>query len=290
MSTIFHITPRAHWETAILRGHYLPQDYKEEGFIHASLPRQLPAVAERHYKNQKDLVLLEIETELVKSKIVFEGVTDKFPHIYGELNLDSVINIHNFDLKEPPPGTAFVGETYVRPARTQDAGEIANCHLNSWREIYQGLIPKDFLDELPLSFKRRQDFWREHISSGASYVIVAESEQHGVVGFINVGDSRENFFSEYGELRALYLLRKYQDRGIGKKLLQLGFSQLESKGFTSAYCWVLEGNPTIKFYEKTGAKMGSKNKTINLGKEIREVSCEWENLSDYRVNLTQKTL
>ncbi|MEZ4741946.1 MAG: hypothetical protein R3B45_05785 [Bdellovibrionota bacterium] len=36
----------------------------------------------------------------------------------------------------------------IRKARIEDAAEIANVHINSWREAYRGLLPESFLDFL----------------------------------------------------------------------------------------------------------------------------------------------
>ena len=34
---------------------------------------------------------------------------------------------------------------------------------------------------------------------------------------------------------------------------------------SKAYCWVLEGNPTIKFYEKSGAVFNGMEKPLEIG-------------------------
>ena len=40
----------------------------------------------------------------------------------------------------------------IRKAHLEDAAEIANVHINAWREAYQGLISQSFLDDRPLYF------------------------------------------------------------------------------------------------------------------------------------------
>lgn len=39
-----------------------------------------------------------------------------------------------------------VADTIIRKATIEDAAEIANVHLNSWREAYRNLLPQDFLE------------------------------------------------------------------------------------------------------------------------------------------------
>ena len=41
----------------------------------------------------------------------------------------------------------------IRKATFEDSAEIANVHINSWREAYINLIDQEFLDERPLYFK-----------------------------------------------------------------------------------------------------------------------------------------
>lgn len=43
----------------------------------------------------------------------------------------------------------------IRKATEEDAAEIANVHINSWREAYKGLLEEDFLNDRPLQFKNR---------------------------------------------------------------------------------------------------------------------------------------
>ena len=49
----------------------------------------------------------------------------------------------------------------IRKASVDDAAEIANVHINSWREAYKGLLPQEFLDERPLNFKNRYELWKK---------------------------------------------------------------------------------------------------------------------------------
>ncbi|MDB5074205.1 MAG: hypothetical protein JWO42_384 [Chloroflexi bacterium] len=81
------------WEAARIAGFYTPPDYAAEGFIHASTPRQLPAVAAKHYHGRSNLVLLYVDAAMVRAEIRYEGRAggEQYPHIYGPLNVDAVI-------------------------------------------------------------------------------------------------------------------------------------------------------------------------------------------------------
>jgi hypothetical protein len=93
---IYHVTSQKEWEQAKINGAYKPAGYDTEGFIHCSIERQLSGVLDRFYKGQTGLVKLKIEKAKVSRPVLFELAVDMdelFPHIYGTLNLDSVVEV-----------------------------------------------------------------------------------------------------------------------------------------------------------------------------------------------------
>ena len=93
---IYHVTTQKEWEQAKLDNEYKPAGYEQEGFIHCSIEKQVSGVLDRFYKGQKDLVKLKIEKAKVQRPVLFELATDLdelFPHIYGPLNIDSVVDV-----------------------------------------------------------------------------------------------------------------------------------------------------------------------------------------------------
>ena len=96
MSLICHITSAQEWFAAQPGGHYAASSLKDEGFIHCCLPEQVPSILKRYFEGKKDLVKLFIETDLLKSQLVYEwspSVQETFPHIYGAINVDAVIEV-----------------------------------------------------------------------------------------------------------------------------------------------------------------------------------------------------
>lgn len=94
MAIIYHISTTSDWEKAKDQGYYEHPSLKDEGFIHCSQDHQLGPVLERYFEGQKDLVKLVIDTDKLTSKYVFDwspSTADTFPHIYGPINLDAVI-------------------------------------------------------------------------------------------------------------------------------------------------------------------------------------------------------
>ncbi|WP_315790285.1 DUF952 domain-containing protein [Fischerella sp. JS2] len=102
MNIILHITQYKKWEEAKLVGMYCADSLESEGFIHCSTPQQITQVAERFFASQKGLVLLLIDTGKVKPEIRDEAAEENelFPHIYGALNVDAVLQVVDFEFGE----------------------------------------------------------------------------------------------------------------------------------------------------------------------------------------------
>jgi uncharacterized protein (DUF952 family) len=111
MSVIYHIATRGDWDRARRSGEYttstIGRTLAQEGFIHASSAGQVNGVANTYYLNIPDeLLVLVIDTERVRADIRYEdvpGADAPFPHIYGPLNADAVLDTR--PLSAGPDGT-----------------------------------------------------------------------------------------------------------------------------------------------------------------------------------------
>ena len=91
---IYHITTLSRWKASLIKGFHEADSLTSEGFIHASDSHQLKGVLERFYQDQKDLLLLHINETKLTSVLKYEmapSVNELFPHIYGSINIDAVI-------------------------------------------------------------------------------------------------------------------------------------------------------------------------------------------------------
>ncbi len=90
---IYHVTKNKDWAIAKASGSYRSYSLDTEGFIHCSTSAQVAAVL-KYYKDQKDLLLLHIDENLLTAPLEYErspSLNEKFPHVVGEINLDAVI-------------------------------------------------------------------------------------------------------------------------------------------------------------------------------------------------------
>ena len=101
--TIFHIARAADWAAAQADGSYRMstrgRTLEDVGYIHCSLDHQVDAVAEAHYRDVADLVLLAIDPARVDAEVRYErldGAPEPFPHIYGPLRVDAVVAVSPF--------------------------------------------------------------------------------------------------------------------------------------------------------------------------------------------------
>ncbi len=94
--TLFHITSATAWWAARATGEYRAQSLETDGFIHLSDGRQWLVTAQRFFKGQTGLVLLEIASEKLAAEVQHEAADGEvFPHLYGPLNLDAVVAAHD---------------------------------------------------------------------------------------------------------------------------------------------------------------------------------------------------
>ncbi|HEX3964024.1 MAG TPA: DUF952 domain-containing protein [Trebonia sp.] len=127
MPIIYHIATADDWDRAIRDGQYttstIGRTLAEEGFLHASAASQVNWVANNFYRGVPgDLVLLVIDTARLASPLRYDDVSgwdEPFPHIYGPLNADAVIEA--VPLTAGPDGTYAI-ELPAAPLPARRAG------------------------------------------------------------------------------------------------------------------------------------------------------------------------
>jgi len=161
----------------------------------------------------------------------------------------------------------------ICPAGPGDAGDLARVHVQAWRETYPGLLPQAYLDNL--SVPRHARLWRGRLMSTREVTLAAE-DADGVVGYCSGGESR--IPGDGGaEISTLYVLRRAQGAGLGRRLLTDTARVLAARGAASLVIWVLRDNtPARGFYEHLGGKLdGARMETVG-GRLIPSVAYRWE--------------
>jgi len=94
---IYTATP-GEWEEIRTRRAFHDSRYHTEGFIHCSYPEQTLRVLNKHYRQEKTVVLLVIEPGKLAVPWKSEDLKNRgeeFPHVYGPINLSAVVASHD---------------------------------------------------------------------------------------------------------------------------------------------------------------------------------------------------
>ena len=166
----------------------------------------------------------------------------------------------------------------IRPATTADCRAIAEVHVASWQQTYDGLLPKAVIERQ--SVDDRETLWRRTLERDPRLSDVFVAEQDGaVVGFVASGPRRGDALKEDGEIYALYLLRAHQRRGVGRALCKAAAQRLRERGLRSAAAWVLrENEPARRFYERIGGRAAGERSMTDDGATLVEVAYGWNDL------------
>jgi ribosomal protein S18 acetylase RimI-like enzyme len=154
----------------------------------------------------------------------------------------------------------------IRDAEERDAAALARVTVETWRYAYAGSVPEQYLrglDEVRIE--------REWVSRTGG--IVADHSPDGVVGFVQVGRSRDPALPAAGEIIAIYVLPTFWGRGVGRSLMDAGLQRLATEGFRDVLLWVLADNKRAQqFYAAAGwSSDGGTKEDISRGFPIVEV-------------------
>ncbi len=141
----------------------------------------------------------------------------------------------------------------------------AYVHWKAWQETYEGLIDREFLGARTLEMSRHWALWA--FQNNISTHIAVDSGR--VTGFADYGRYRGDDLDDAGEVYAIYVLKEYYGKGVGRALMNAALREMDS--FRQVAVWVLEGNGrAIRFYTKCGYRFDGRKQVIRLGEDVTE--------------------
>ncbi|MBS0524104.1 MAG: GNAT family N-acetyltransferase [Proteobacteria bacterium] len=172
----------------------------------------------------------------------------------------------------------------IRRARKSDAPAIGRVYVETWQSAYPGLLPDAML--VRMSDVRQSAWWSRALGDARESrgIFVAEDEDMGVVGFGSCGPVREipegldGTESRVGEVYTLYVEPDFQNQGLGRRLLDAMFRQLQADGCDTAILWMLANNPARFFYEGLGGAPVGRRADRMAGTHVEEVAYAWRDL------------
>ena len=100
MSLIYHLVPAEYLHGLPTSEAYLPREFAQDGFIHCTKePEVLLRVANQFYREVPgEMLVLVIDESKVTAQVKYEPSAPEahlFPHIYGPLNREAIVEIHS---------------------------------------------------------------------------------------------------------------------------------------------------------------------------------------------------
>jgi GNAT superfamily N-acetyltransferase len=154
---------------------------------------------------------------------------------------------------------------FVRPARPEDAAEIARIQLTTWRTAYRRMFPPHVLANLDEAYLARG--WSEAIAEPPSprhrvLIAVEQGESASpVVGFAAAGPADEQALApeepplgdDVAAITDLLVEPRWGRRGHGSRLLAATVDLWREDAFKSAVAWAYDADTVMrKFLESTG--------------------------------------
>jgi GNAT superfamily N-acetyltransferase len=170
---------------------------------------------------------------------------------------------------------------YVRPARPDDAGEIARIQLTTWRVAYHRLLPRHVLDGLEVDWLAAR--WREAVTAPPSprhrVLIAIEQAESGdqptayPVGFVATGPAdeaalapdEEPLGADVAAVTDLLVEPRWGRRGHGSRLLAAAVDLWREDAFGAAVAWAYEEDPATRgFLASTGWEADGARRALDV--------------------------
>lgn len=92
---VYHLVPEAEWKRKSSGALYSPEAFDQDGFIHCTIGvENLLAVGNMFYaEDHRPYLALEIDVNRVDAPVRFDDDTRVYPHIYGDLPTEAVVDV-----------------------------------------------------------------------------------------------------------------------------------------------------------------------------------------------------
>ena len=172
----------------------------------------------------------------------------------------------------------------MRPARPDDAEDVARVQAIAWRAAYRSLLPAAVLDDWDEAVAA--DAWRAAITAPPTpaHGVLVALERDLVVGFTAygpaelTGDERPDPAGPTTEVAPLLVEPRWGRRGHGSRLLAAVADLARANGTARLQVWLPEADTvSARFFESAGWAADGWARTLDTGGEpLREV--RWHTL------------
>ena len=154
-----------------------------------------------------------------------------------------------------------IGDLVLREATIADLRPLADLHVRTYNETHVGPFGSG------PTYATREWQWREKLleTDAKNFVLVLETPSLELVGFVWCHPTTDNP-GYAARLNKIYLLRDYQRRGLGKRMVAAAVDRLLENGLTSMALFTEPDNtPACRFYEQLGGERQLNDKGVFEG-------------------------
>jgi GNAT superfamily N-acetyltransferase len=144
-----------------------------------------------------------------------------------------------------------MSETFrLRQAVAADISALARLHVETFTETHRNGVPGG------PSYELREQQWREEFNrqDDNRFCFVVENENGELVGFAKGVPHLGGIPGYAGELNKIYVLRRVQRRGLGRRLLMAVAERFRQQGIGSMVLFGDAQSPSNGFYEAHSAE------------------------------------
>lgn len=146
-------------------------------------------------------------------------------------------------------------------ADTIHADVVGVIHSQAWREAYENVFPKDYIDT-DTAEVRKEEFFNALVNENYHYYLIYKNEK--AIGMFKIAN-----YADVCELLSIYILKDYCGQGIGSEAISF---LVELYAQRDIVLWTLESNVSArKFYEKQGFIKTGKSRVINRGVDYMQI-------------------
>jgi len=174
-----------------------------------------------------------------------------------------------------------MADVHVRPARPDDAEEIARIQLSIWRTAYSRVLPRSVVEGVGDEFAVAR--WRAAVTSPPTrqHRVLVAQEQQWTVGFAAFGPADEDDLAGDADLDpattiaigTLLVEPRWGRRGHGSRLLAAVIDLAREAGQTTALTWTLEADEASQsFYRSAGWEPDGTGRALDMdGTAVHEI-------------------
>lgn len=140
----------------------------------------------------------------------------------------------------------------IRKAYPSDAYALINIMDVVWKKEFYDFLPNGIIFEMIRNVERRVNHLRDQIIENNRIFVALEDDIP--VGYIFYAKAQGTAYDAAAEIREIYILPEFQQKGIGTKLFEMALEEIKKLGYTSLmlYCpWESKG---ISFFMKMGGE------------------------------------